>query len=242
MLGATGLAELTSSKAKLQEAHEGIAPLPGDLNPLLRQSLPEETPTLASFLIGKTLVRRIDGDLATCRIVETEAYLAHDAASHSYRGRTARNATMFGERGFAYVYLAYGTSYMLNVSSGADGTGEGVLIRAAEPLSGLDAMSKRRGGVPLRDLMRGPGRLAQALGIDRSLDGSDLCRAGTIWLASGSCATYPIGVSVRIGISKDADLPLRFFERGSPFVSGSATLNGFAVPRSQGIAGQGTKA
>jgi DNA-3-methyladenine glycosylase len=200
-------------------------PHAGGPPPLTREVLPQDTEELARFLIGKLAVRALPGGLASGRIVETEAYLTHDRASHSFRGMTARNKVMFGPRGYAYIYLAYGVSFMLNVSSAAEGVGEGVLIRAAEPLSGHGLMMQNRGAVPSRDLMRGPGRLAKALDIGRGLDGTDLCAAGPLWLASDGYDRPPIGVSVRIGISRDAERPLRFFVLGSRFVSGPASLN-----------------
>ena len=187
--------------------------------------MPGDTATLARFLIGKLVVRALPEGLASGRIVETEAYLTGDGASHSFRGMTARNKTMFGPPGHAYVYLSYGVSFMLNVSGGPVGVGEGVLIRAAEPLSGLDAMRTRRGNVLMRDLMRGPGRLAKALDINRELDGTDLCAVGPLWLASDGEEAQDIGVSVRIGISRDTHRPLRFFLKGSHYVSGRAALN-----------------
>jgi DNA-3-methyladenine glycosylase len=193
--------------------------------PLDREALPRDTAELARFLIGKLVVRALPGGLASGRIVETEAYLAHDRASHGFRGMTAHNKVMFGPRGYAYVYLAYGVSFMLNVSSAAEGVGEGVLIRAAEPVTGRALMTQNRGAVSERDLMRGPGRLAKALDIGRGLNGTDLCAAGPLWLASDGHERQPIGVSVRIGITQDAELPLRFFVLGSPFVSGPASLN-----------------
>lgn len=181
---------------------------------------------LARFLIGKLVVRAFPETIASARIVETEAYLAGDAASHAFRGPTPRNKVMFGPPGYAYVYLAYGVSFMLNVTGAEEGAGEAVLIRAAEPLTGLDAMKRHRGDVPMRDLLRGPGRLAKAFDIDRSLDGADLCSAGALWLASDGVIASDIGVSVRIGITRDAERPLRFFLKGSRFVSGPASLNG----------------
>ena len=195
------------------------------LQPLARDALPMDTAALARFLIGKLVVRAFPDMLATARIVETEAYLTGDEASHGFRGPTPRNKIMFGPPGFAYVYLAYGVAFMLNVTSGEAGVGEAVLIRAAEPVTGLDAMRRHRGDVPIRDLLRGPGRLAKALDIDRSLDGVDLCSTGSLWLASDGEAPGDIGVSVRIGITKDAMRPLRFFLKGSKFVSGPSSLN-----------------
>jgi DNA-3-methyladenine glycosylase len=139
---------------------------------------------------------------------------------------TPRNRTLFGERGRAYVYLAYGISWMLNVSSEAPGIGAGVLIRALEPLEGIALMQRNRGVERLRDLARGPGRLAQALHIDRTLDGLDLCKKGPLWLTQDAYAPSEIGESVRIGITKEAERVLRFYIRGSAFVSGRRALNG----------------
>jgi DNA-3-methyladenine glycosylase len=192
---------------------------------LTRAELPIDTEALARFLIGKLLVRELPEGLASGRIVETEAYVIGDAAGHAYRGMTPRNRSLFLERGHAYVYLAYGVSFMLNVSSEAPGTGAGVLIRALEPVEGLVVMRQNRGVERLRDLMRGPGRLAQALRIDRSLDGLDLCRTGPLWLAHDDEGSGKIGTSVRIGISRDAERLLRFYLRGSVFVSGARLLN-----------------
>jgi DNA-3-methyladenine glycosylase len=193
--------------------------------PIDRAALPMDTAALARFLIGKLVVRAFPDMLATARIVETEAYLTGDEASHGFRGPTSRNKVMFGPRGFAYVYLAYGVSFMLNVSSAETGVGEAVLIRAAEPVAGLETMRRCRGDVLTRDLLRGPGRLAKGLDIDRSLDGIDLCATGSLWLTSDGETPGDIGVSVRIGITKDAMRPLRFFLKGSKFVSGPASLN-----------------
>jgi DNA-3-methyladenine glycosylase len=198
--------------------------------PLARSELPVDTAALARFLMGKLLVRELPEGAAIGRIVETEAYVIGDAAGHAYGGMTPRNRALFLERGHAYVYLAYGVSWMLNVSSEAPGIGAGVLIRALEPLEGSAIMASNRRTERLRDLTRGPGRLAEALRIDRSLDGLDLCRKGPLWLArdgqdSGEVGGRRMGESVRIGISRDTDRVLRFYVRGSPFVSGAKSLN-----------------
>jgi DNA-3-methyladenine glycosylase len=198
--------------------------------PLARAELPIDTSELARFLLGKLVVRELPEGAVSGRIVETEAYVIGDAAGHAYRGVTQRNRALFLERGHAYVYLAYGVSWMLNVSSEAPGTGAGVLIRALEPVEGVAIMRQNRGVERLRDLTRGPGRLAQALRIDRSLDGLDLCEQGPVWLAhgdlkSGEIGAKNIGESVRIGLSKEAHRVLRFYVRGSPFVSGAESLN-----------------
>ena len=192
--------------------------------PLARADLPIDSEALARFLIGKIVVRQLPEGIVSGRIVETEAYIVGDAAGHAYRGMTPRNRSLFLEPGRAYVYLAYGVSYMLNVSSETPGIGAGVLIRALEPLDGVAVMQRNRGVERLRDLARGPGRLAAALRIDRTLDGLDLCRKGPLWLAPGDEQAGEIGESVRIGISRDAERVLRFYLRGSPFVSGPRAL------------------
>ena len=198
--------------------------------PLARSELPVDTAALARFLIGKLLVRELPEGAAIGRIVETEAYVVGDAAGHAYGGMTPRVRALFLEPGHAYVYLAYGVSWMLNVSSEARGIGAGVLIRALEPVEGVAIMANNRGIERLRDLARGPGRLAQALRIDRSLDGVDLCEKGPLWLAHDDRAPSEIGKgkigeSVRIGITREADRVLRFYLRASPFVSGAKSLN-----------------
>jgi DNA-3-methyladenine glycosylase len=192
--------------------------------PLARAELPVDTASLARFLIGRTLVREMNEGVASGRIVETEAYVVDDAAGHAYRGMTPRNRSLFLDRGCAYVYLVYGSAYMLNVSSEAAGIGAGVLIRAVEPRNGIPIMRRNRGIERLHDLARGPGRLTAALAIDRRLDGLDLCRVGPLWLGCGDHEPGEIGQSARIGIERDADLLLRFYLRGSPFVSGPKSL------------------
>ena len=192
---------------------------------LRRGELPVDTAALARFLIGKTLVRAVPEGTISGRIVETEAYVVDDAAGHGYRGMTPRNRSLFLERGHAYVYLAYGISFMLNVSSETAGIGTGVLIRALEPLEGIPIMRLNRGVARLRDLARGPGRLTAALRIDRRLDGIDLCRRGPLWLGRGDDEPRDIGRSIRIGITRDADRLLRFYVCASPFVSGPRRLN-----------------
>lgn len=189
-----------------------------------------DTAELARFLIGKMLVRILAEGAAGGRIVETEAYGIGDPAGHAYRGITPRTHALFLERGHAYVYLAYGTSFMLNVSSEMVGVGAGVLIRAIEPSHGIEIMRRNRRSERerdvVRDLARGPGRLCQALGIDRRLDGIDLCQDGPLWLGSDDQEPGEIGQSKRIGITRAADLPMRFYVRGNRFVSGPLVLNG----------------
>jgi DNA-3-methyladenine glycosylase len=195
------------------------------LRRLRRDELPRDTTCLARYLIGKTLARITGGGrVVSGRIVETEAYPPRDPSGHAYRGQTASNGSLFLDRGFSYVYFTYGSSFMMNVASERLGVGAGVLIRALEPLDGLDLMRRRRGKVPLRDLARGPGRTAEALGIDRRLDGVDLCGGGTLWLAEAARRRGALGVSRRIGITRAVARPLRFYERGSRFVSGPGWL------------------
>ena len=190
-----------------------------------RSELPVDTVELARWLIGKVVVRATSDGVLSGRIVETEAYPVGDPAGHAYRGETARNHALFLKPGHAYVYLAYGVSYMLNVSSEAAGVGAGVLIRALESIEGMEAMQRNRRVQNLRDLARGPGRLAAAFDIDRRLDGVDLCRTGPLWLAHDSQVAPEIGTSTRIGLSKEADRLLRFYVRGDRFVSGPKALN-----------------
>jgi len=191
-----------------------------------RAEIPVDTAQLARFLIGKMLVRVLAEGVAAGRIVETEAYDIGDPAGHAYRGTTPRNRALFLERGHAYVYLAYGSSFMLNVSSETSGVGAGVLIRAIEPTDGIAIMERNRGTERLRDLARGPGWLCAALEIDRQLDGIDLCQAGPLWLGSDGRASGEIGQSKRIGITRAADRLLRFYVRGNRFVSGPRVLDG----------------
>jgi DNA-3-methyladenine glycosylase len=191
---------------------------------LRRADLPVDTARLARFLIGKTLVHDHPAGRMSGRIVETEAYVVGDAAGHAFRGPTARNQTLFLDRGHAYVYFIYGCWYALNVSAEAAGVGAGVLLRALEPLEGIALMQLRRAGARPVDLARGPGRLAAALDIDRRFDGADLCAAGPLWLASAVHPVGALGRSIRIGISREIERKLRFFERDNAFVSGPRRL------------------
>lgn len=190
------------------------------LRRLSRAGLPADTTELARYLIGKTVVRETGKGRISGRIVETEAYPPGDASGRAFRGRTASNQSLFLGKGFAHVYFIYGTSYMLNVTSEEPGVGAGVLLRALEPLEGIDVMKRLRKTDRLTDLARGPGRLAAALEIGPKLDGVDLCIDGPLWLGSAVRKNARIETSVRIGITREVDRPLRFFEAGSPFVSG----------------------
>lgn len=197
----------------------------GAIRPLTRTELPSDTIALARFLIGAMLVHDTLARRLAVRIVETEAYPVGDPACHAYRGRTMRNRSLFLEHGHAYVYLIYGVWYCANVSSEAEGVGAGVLLRAAEPVEGEDAMAHNRPGVPPADLLRGPGRLAAAMAIDRRFDGGDMCAPGPLWLGAGDRPPGAIGTSTRIGLTRATDRPWRFYERGNPFVSGPRRLS-----------------
>ncbi|MFM8944324.1 MAG: DNA-3-methyladenine glycosylase [Actinomycetota bacterium] len=166
---------------------------------------------VAPDLLGRDLTAAGPrGTRLVARIVETEAYGPHDPASHAFRGRTRRNASMFGPPGRLYVYFTYGMHWCANVVTGREGEGSAVLLRAAVPLEGLAVMARRRGRDAPRDLCSGPAKLTQAFGIDGSLDGEDLLRV-TVRIAAGTPA--PRGAvrrGPRIGISRATDVPWRF--------------------------------
>ena len=194
------------------------------LRRLRRAELPVDTVELARFLIGKVVVHDVAAGRLSGRIVETEAYPIGDPASNAFRGKTPSNSSVFLERGHAHVYFVYGSSFMLNVASEAIGVGAGVLLRALEPLEGIDSMQRSRGATRLTDLARGPGRLTEAMQIDFKQDGLDLCAAGPLWLAAAARNTGAIGKSVRIGLTRNVDPQWRFYERGNPHVSGPKRL------------------
>jgi DNA-3-methyladenine glycosylase len=188
---------------------------------LRRRDLPIDTIELARYLVGKMLVHDVRGKRTSGRIVETEAYPVGDAAGHAFRGETRRNASLYLARGHAYVYFIYGMYYCLNVSSERAGIGAGVLIRALEPIDGIEIMKERRGSSSLRDLARGPGRLVLAMAIDKHDDGLDLCTDPSLWLgASDPKYRGVVAATTRIGLSREQSRPWRFYERGSKFVSG----------------------
>ena len=183
-------------------------------------------------LLGKVLVRNEPRQYLAGRIVEVEAYFGKsDGAAHSFAGRTARNAVLFGPPGYAYVYFIYGNHYCLNVSCLPDGVAGGILFRAVEPLVGIEAMSKSRGldlnGMRnLRDLTSGPGRLAEAFGITRERDnGKDLASAESdLFIADDGFRVKKIIATPRIGVTKAAERPWRYVIAGNTFVSGPKNL------------------
>jgi DNA-3-methyladenine glycosylase len=201
----------------------------GGLRRLVRADLPVDTVKLARYLIGKVIVHDTAKGRLSGRIVETEAYPVGDAAGHAFRGMTRRNSVLYLERGYAYVYLIYGVSMLLNVTSEKAGVGAGVLLRAVEPLDGIELMErarpKKQREKQWADIGRGPGRLTKAMKIDLRHNGLDLCSASSLlWLAVAERKTGPIGKSVRIGLTHGADRRLRFYERGSEYISGPKRL------------------
>jgi DNA-3-methyladenine glycosylase len=181
----------------------------------------QDTGTVARALLGALVVSEAGGARVAGRIVETEAYLGvRDPASHGFEGRRhARNEALYGPAGSWYVYLSYGMHWCCNLVCEGRGEGGAVLLRALEPVAGLDAMRARRGGVRDAQLCAGPGRLAQALGIDRALDGRMMAASAVTVRRGEPLATARIVAGPRIGITKAAEWPLRFCEAGSPWLS-----------------------
>jgi DNA-3-methyladenine glycosylase len=201
------------------------------------------SPELAPRLLNKLLVKA-DGRVG--RIIEVEAYGGvHDPASHAYRGLTPRNRAMFGPPGHMYVYFSYGVHWCANVVTGAPDTGEAVLLRALDPVDGLDLMRAARWRNQRRqvdlDLCRGPGRLCQAMGIDRSLDGADLVgEDAALWLEDdGTSPPVRPVVTPRIGISVATDVCWRFAVPSHPGVSGRSGRSPEAVAKTRGGAESG---
>lgn len=185
----------------------------------------QDTISAARALLGTFLVHDSPQGRAVGRIVETEAYLfKNDPACHAHKGPTARNAAMFGPPGRAYIYFIYGMYYCLNVVTAPPGIGEAVLLRALEPVEGIELMRKRRKTPALHNLCSGPGKLVQALGITHKLNAHDLRKSPlTIWSRDSfpqpADASFEIVATPRIGITLAAELPLRFYIRGSKFAS-----------------------
>lgn len=196
--------------------------------PLTPEFYAQPTLAVARALIGALLVHDSPEGCASGRIVETEAYVTPgDDACHAYRGETPRNRVMFGPPGHAYVYVSYGVHRMLNVVTEPPGVAAAVLIRAVDPLDGIDLMARRRGlslaaqameERAMHRLAAGPGRLCQAMGIDLSLNGADLARP-PLYILPPDGESLPIVQTTRIGITRSMELPWRFYERGCPAVS-----------------------
>jgi DNA-3-methyladenine glycosylase len=222
--GRAGLQESSARASQLTAATLRSAPT------LSRQFFNRDPIVVGRELLGKLLIRREGRRLLAGRIVEDEAYLgADDPAAHAYAGLTPRNAVLFGPPGYAYVYFIYGNHYCLNVSCMPEGLGEGVLLRAMEPVFALEAMAHARGlelpGSPatsqLRLISSGPGRMSEALDITRARDnGKDLTsRRSDLWFADDGYRPERIAATPRVGIKKAVERPLRFVVAGNPFVS-----------------------
>jgi DNA-3-methyladenine glycosylase len=186
---------------------------------LARRFFEGYTPSVARALLGTVLVRVVDGERLSGMIVETEAYRgAKDPASHAYSGRTKRNAVMFGEAGHAYVYFSYGFHWCLNLTTEPAGRAGAVLIRAVEPIEGLEQILRNRGLDSDEHATDGPGKLTQALRIDSGLNGEDLVTSDRLFVEKGKKVEEG-GSSSRVGIRRGVEFKWRFFARGNRFVS-----------------------
>lgn len=183
-----------------------------------------DTLEVAPDILGSQLVRVVDGHQLRGIIVECEAYKQHDTACHAYRGKTARNAVMFGPPGRAYVYFVYGIHHMLNIVTEPEGVAAAILVRALAPLAGCEIMRRHRGVQTLELLTSGPARLTQAFAIDRTFNGCNLLLGDELWIEPGSAIPpQHIARGPRVGIPYAAEsdrlAPWRFWVRDSPFVS-----------------------
>ena len=182
------------------------------------------TPEVARALLGNLVVHVVDGRRLSGRILEVEAYRGKDdPASHAFKGRTGRNAVMFGEGGHAYIYFSYGSHWCLNVTTERPGAPGAVLIRAVEPVEGVALMRKNRGSPPERSLADGPGKLTRALGIDSTLNGEDMVTSERLFIETGEVPAR-VGSSPRIGITKGTDREWRFFIVGEASLSKRGTV------------------
>lgn len=183
----------------------------------------QDTLSLARELLGTYLVHDSDQGLTVGKIVETEAYLWGDPACHAYHRQTPRNAAMFGPAGHAYIYQIYGMHYCFNVVTAAEGVGEAVLIRALEPIDGIELMEARRHTIDRLSLCSGPGKLVRAMGITRFMNGIALtdqeAEETPLYLESATNKDFQIVTTTRIGISQGVELPYRFYIRGNPYIS-----------------------
>jgi DNA-3-methyladenine glycosylase len=197
---------------------------------LQRSFFERYTPRVARELLGKTLVRKLGAVELSGIIVEVEAYRGlDDPASHAHRGLTKRNAVMFGRGGFAYVYLSYGNNFCLNVVTENEGRPGAVLIRALHPVEGIKSMKKNRGVSTEIELTNGPGKLTQALKIDRELNGEDLITSRKLYILNLEKSSFNISVSTRIGIGVGTDKRWRYFVKGNQFVSRGKPSHSFRV-------------
>lgn len=185
---------------------------------LNKEFFDNNTIEVAPNLLGCYLIHEGVEGKTIGKIVETEAYLQDDEASHSFRGKTQRNSVMFEEAGKAYIYFIYGNHYCFNVVTNKKGIGEAVLIRALEPISGIELMKKRRGINDVRQLCSGPGKLVQAMGIKKEHNGINLLKGKLRISLANKKEKFSIKSGKRIGIAKGAELPYRFYIKGNEFV------------------------
>ncbi|MGI6678663.1 MAG: DNA-3-methyladenine glycosylase [Dehalobacterium sp.] len=179
-----------------------------------------ETPLVAQDLLGKILATQIDDTIVSGIVVETEAYLGqNDPGSHSNRGKTKRNSVMFGPAGYSYIYQIYGVHFCYNVTTDKDNVPAAVLIRALEPLTGIDIIRKNRKRESRKDLCSGPAKLVQALGITKSMNGTSAVDGPVRFFDKQSTVPFNIIQTTRIGLTQGADLKLRYYIENNPYVS-----------------------
>ena len=184
-----------------------------------------DTLKVAPDLLEKCLVRKTEHGQMVCQIVEVEAYRGKDdPASHAYRGLTPRNAPMYGDPGHAYIYFTYGNHYCLNITTQKAGTPGAVLLRAVQPMEGIQSMRRLRPNVSDLELTNGPGKLTKALGIDKSLNEQDMTVDGPLFATDASRTDLEIWRSARIGIGDGRDKRWRFYTKGNPYVSRRGVL------------------
>jgi DNA-3-methyladenine glycosylase len=199
---------------------------PASMSPLPRGFYDRDAVTVAKALLGKLLLRETEEGLTGGRIVEVEAYLGgEDPASHSYRGRSNRNAVMFGPPGFLYVYTIH-SRFCMNAVTEQEGKPTAVLIRACEPLLGVELMQRRRGKEKMTELTTGPARLCESLAVDRRLNGWDLTVGQEIWIAEDPepPQSPEVMITTRIGVTSAHDSLLRYCYANNPYVSGPKRL------------------
>jgi DNA-3-methyladenine glycosylase len=197
-----------------------------DFVPLARSFYEPSAAVVAPRLLGHVLIRNVPEGLMVALIVETEAYVINDPACHGFPGETPRNRSMYGAPGHAYVYFIYGNYWCVNAVCRPKGCAEAVLVRAVEPASGIELMRARRSGKSDVELTNGPGKLCTALAINKALDGADLCdRKSQLWIARHPAhkkfllSHGPMITTTRVGVTKAAELPLRFYLKGSAWIS-----------------------
>jgi DNA-3-methyladenine glycosylase len=210
---------------RLSSGAEQLTKIPSKRFP--RSFYLRHSPLVAKEILGAYLHRIINGIELIGKIVETEAYGVGDAACHAFRGKTSRNAIMFDEGGFSYIYFTYGMHFCFNISTNVAGIAEAVLIRAVEPIAGIEQMRSMRPKAHIdRELTSGPGRLCQAFGLTREQNAMDLVESDELFITRGKpddrssgVSANLIGVSTRIGINVAQEFPWRFFIKENEYVS-----------------------